>query len=338
MIPYRIRNALRRLGIAALVILFSVSVVGLAWFLWLNRYVVYTRDGIVLDFGLSMEFPQGKPATPPEPGESIDIYYNEGDNTILPENTQLTQLSGIYVTGEMLQSNFEVLKEYLTSLPASTPIMLDVKNIRGEFYYSSTSGKASSAVDIAQMDALIAALQDSDHYLIARMPALRDYWFGLENVDDGIFNPNRLSLWMDSDRCYWLNPSSEGTLMYLRQILTELQSIGFDEVVLTDFCLPNTTAIYFPEDRTQAINNLALSLVKICAGDRFAVSFSNDRSDFVLPEGRTRLYLNNIAPADTANIAQQSGIADPDIRLVFLSELMDTRFDNYSVMRPAAIE
>ena len=339
MIPYRIRNALRKLGVAVLVIALLVTVVALCWLLWLNRYVIYTRDGIVFDFGLGMEFPQGNPVTPPEPGESVDIYYNEGENTLLPENAALSQLAGVYVTADMLDTakKFESAKQYLTTLPADIPIMLDVKHIHGEFYYTTALGSQSTVIDAAKMDALIKELNSSGHYLIARMPALRDFLYGKANVNDGIFRPNRYSLWQDEERCYWLHPAAEGTLTYLRQIITELKDVGFDEVVLTDFRVPDTNDIYFPEDRVKTINDLAASLVKICASDRFAVSFSNGSNSFVLPEGRSRLYLENIAAADAAQVAQQSGLTDADIRLVFLTPLMDTRFDDYSVMRPAQI-
>jgi hypothetical protein len=37
-----------------------------------------------------------------------------------------------------------------------------------------------------------------------------------------------------------------------------------------------------------------------------------------------------------ADAAQSSGIADTAVNLVFLTELHDTRFDVYSVLRPIA--
>ena len=46
------------------------------------------------------------------------------------------------------------------------------------------------------------------------------------------------------------------------------------------------------------------------------------------------MYLENAAAADAANIAVQTGLTDPDIRLVFLTENHDTRFDAFSVLRP----
>ena len=336
MIPYRTRNALRKLCVTVLVIILVAAIMLLCWLLWLNRYVIYTRDGVKLDFGLSLEFPEGQLAVPPTPGVTIDIYYNEGENVVLPENTELQQLSGLYITGEMLAQDIAGIRQQLKSLPAETPVMLDVKNIRGEFYYTTSNGRNAAAIDTAQMDDLIRELK-ANHYLIAKLPALRDYWYGLEHVDDGIFNPNRMSLWMDEERCYWLNPASDGTLTYLVQITKELRAMGFDEVVFDDFRIPATNAIYFEGDRDEALNKTAASLVTICSTDTFAVSFANNAETFLLPEGRSRLYLQDVAAADAAAAATRTGLSDPNIRLVFLTNLKDTRYDAYGVLRPMDI-
>ncbi len=337
MIPYRTRNILNKLAVIGLVLLVAAAVVIFCWFLWLNRYVIYTRTGAQLDFSLSPELSQGQVVQPDKPLTEIDIYYNEGDNMILPDSVEIQQLSGFCIAGEMLQTQFAQVQQTVAGLSAETPVMLDVKNIRGEFYYSTKLGKNASSVDPEQMDALIAELKQGNRYLIARMPALRDYWYGLENVDCGVFNPNRLSLWMDDQRCYWLNPKSQGTLSHLIQIVTELQEKGFNEVVFTDFCLPDTTAIYFEGDRTQAINAAAETLAKACAKNGFTLSFLNSTNGFVLPQGRTRLYLENVSAAQAAGTVEESGIENAYSRMVFLTDLMDTRFDEFSVIRPIKI-
>ena len=338
MIPYHTRRILRRIFVSLVLLALVVSALLLCWLLWLNRYVVYTRDGVKLDFDMPLEFPAGQLAVPPTAPPQVDIYYNEGENLILPENTELTQLSGIYITTDMLINSFDALEAQVKTLPADIPVMLDVKNFRGEFFYSTQQPHRSEKVDTARVDELISTLHKSGNYLIARLPALRDYWHGLENVNDGVFNPNRLSLWIDSDHCYWLNPTAEGTLNYLMAIVSELKAMGFDEVVFEDFCLPPTDAIYFEGDKVEAVNTAASNLVKICSTDTFAVSFSNSDDTFILPEGRSRLFLEGIAAADAAAIAQLKGFADPEIRLVFLTELKDTGFDAYGVMRPMDVE
>lgn len=336
MLPYRTRRLLRKLGMAALVLALFSAVVLLCWFLWLNRYVIYTRTGAVLDFGLSPEMSAGQQGSEAPPKPQVDIYYNEGENMVLPGQEELTQLSGMYITQAMLETAFSQVQSQTAALPANTPVMLDMKSIKGEFFYDTALGKTNGKIDPDQMESLIADLRRTNHYLIARVPALRDYWFGLQNVESGIFNPNQMSLWMDEAKCYWLNPKAQGTLTYLLQIVSELRDLGFDEVVFTDFSVPEAN-IYFEGDPKEAINAFADTLVKACATDGFAVSFQRSSEAFTLPDGRSRLYLENVPAAEAAGIVEALGIENAESRLTFLTELMDTRFDAFSVLRPAPI-
>ena len=82
MIPYHTRRILRRIFVSLVVLALVTAGVLLCWLLWLNRYVVYTRDGVKLDFDMPLEFPQGQLAVPPTAPPPVDIYYNEGENLI----------------------------------------------------------------------------------------------------------------------------------------------------------------------------------------------------------------------------------------------------------------
>ena len=338
MIPFRSRQAVSRLFTSLLVILLVLAIAIVCWGLWLNRYIVYTRGGAVLDFGIDLDFPEAEPAEPPAPAPTIDIYYNEGDNAITPVTSELKQLTGYHVTEAMLQGDIAAISKQIQLLPSGTPIMLDVKNIRGDFLYNSNLGYLSEKVDRNALESMIATLRSKGYYLIARLPAFRDYRYGLANVPDGLYNLDRWSLWMDEERCYWLNPASDGTLAYLLQIVAELKNLGFDEVVFYDFRFPDTDQIYFPDDKAAAIEKIASVLVKTCTTEKFAVSFVSTIADFPLPEGRTRLYFQGIAAADAGMLAVQTGVADPAVKLVFLTDLMDTRFDSYGVLRPLPLE
>ena len=53
-----------------------------------------------------------------------------------------------------------------------------------------------------------------------------------------------------------------------------------------------------------------------------------------MPTGRTRVYLAGLEASQAAQAAADSGVPDTAINLVFLTELYDTRFNEYSVLRP----
>jgi len=332
MIPYRIRRVLQRLSIILLIMILTAALVLLCWMLWLNRYVIYTKDGAKLDFDLSLTYPQGELAVPPETTPSVPIHYNNGSN--LPIAGELQKLDGYYVELSALAENPAAIQEAIVELPKGTPILLDMKSIRGDFYYSSSLGKTATDIDLAQISGLLSQLKQ-DYYLIARIPAFRDYWYGLENVPDGLPKiGGNGALWMDEDRCYWLNPTSEGTLTYLIRIVTELKNLGFREVVFSDFRFPDTDAIDFSGDQSEALNQAAVTLAKACASDSFAVSFIRNAPDLTLPQGQCRLYLDGVDAADAQTMAEQANLQNVATRIVFLTTLNDTRFDAYGVLRP----
>ena len=101
-ISYRTRQRLQRTGILLLVAALVGALVYLCWFMWLKRYVVYTRtDGAVLDMTQDPRIPLGELAVEPEK-TPISIYYNEGDNAI-STGRELSQMVGFYADTEALK-------------------------------------------------------------------------------------------------------------------------------------------------------------------------------------------------------------------------------------------
>ena len=330
-IPYRTKRMLQRIGMSLLPVLVLALVAGMCWYIWAQRYVIYTADGqAILNFELPPLSDGQNPVKPSEP--DVSIRYDSGVSDLAAE--ELKQMVGYYVEPAEL-SNLDVVKAQIQALPTGTPVMIDVKNIQGAFYYSSAVGDTrSNQVDTQKMDELLAWLKKQNIYTIAKFPALRDYTYGLNHVPDGVPHSSGGYLYQDDDGCYWLNPASQGTLSYLTQVIIELRNLGFHEVVLEDFCFPqNTDKIKVDGDRKELLTNAANELMKVCATNRFALSFVKTE-EFTPPTGRSRLYITGKDAAQAASVAANSGVADPAINLVFLTELHDTRFDVYSVMRP----
>lgn len=330
-IPYRTQRVINRIFVALLALLVVLAAAVFCWLLWVQRYIVYTADGgAKLDMSLA-PIQTGELAVPPEDTE-ISIYYNEGEAAITT-TVELAQLAGYYVEEEMLK-DIPALKAQIQQLKAGTAVMVDIKNIDGDFYYSSkVSTSRSGRVNPQNMDDFLSFLNRSGMYTIARLPALRDYTYGLNHVPDGVPHSSGGYLYQDDEGCYWLNPGSEGTLSYLSQIITELKDLGFDEVVLYDFQFPDSTDILVNGDKEELLTNAANVLMAACGTDRFAISFEKT-AEFTMPEGRTRMYVSNVEALEAAQIARESGIADTAVNLVFVTELYDTRFDVYSVLRP----
>jgi hypothetical protein len=345
-IPYRVRKALRNLSIFLLVTALVAGVVLLTWLVWLNRFVIYTPGGAELDFELPDTFPSGVLAQPPEPDETVEVNYGDGEEvTEPPESTNWAAFSGTWVTLKQLTEQFDAVKAELSQLPKDSVVMLDLKNYQGRFLYDSAIGPRVEKPTKDQLDGLLAELKAKNCRLIASVPAFPEYEYFMVDQVNWSRNAHGLpkkngngSLWKDEkNQCYWLSPTSDAALTHVIQITTELRSMGFSEVVFSAFQLPQTDQIKFVGSWEDAINKAAETLVKACASDKFTVSFIGTEA-LKLPAGRCRLYLQNVAAADIHEMASRIPTENPNAQLVFLTDLKDTRFEEYGVLRPLDLE
>lgn len=334
-IPYRTRRRLKRLGSLLLSLLILGACAWLCWVIWVERYIIYTEDGAVIDFDLNPVIPMGEVAQPPIAGEGPEIHYNEGENAV-NTSTDLLQMSGYYITYDLLKNDFDNVKTKVSALPTNTPVMIDVKGGYGSFYYSSEVEGAtiSQSVNVAQVDELIQLMRQKNLYMIARVPAFQDYTFALNNVSSGIpFIGGGGALWMDGEGCYWLKPKDSATIGHLTSIILELKNLGFNEVVLDKFWVPDGTKVQYTGDAMADLAECANRLVNTTTTNSFTVSFTVSDAAFPLPEGRCRMYLSGVPARDVEITGAKATFTDPQIRLVFIADSMDTRFDTYSVLR-----
>ena len=340
-IPYRTRRLLNRIGLIALAVLLVGTLVWFCWVIWLERYVVYTEGKAILDFDITVDESMGELAVPPAADAGVPIYYNEGANA-LNLNAELTQLNGYYIDGDDLQKNLADSYEDMKALRSGTAVMVDMKGGYGSFYYSSTLSGAviSQSVSVTTVDEMIKEMKHRGFYTIARISAFRDYNYGLNNVPCGLPDARGDGYYLRADDggCYWLDPTEPQVITWLCSIIKELKELGFNEVVLDNFRFPPNPDLYiFNGDRDQALAEAAEVIVTNCASDGFTISFVAAGANFTLPEGRTRLYLSGVDAKDVGAKASQANLEEPQIRLVFLADTNDTRFDEYGVLRPIEV-
>lgn len=334
-ISYRTRRRLKRLGTAALFLLLAGVLTWLCWVIWLERYIVYTRDGATIDFSLSDIHNSGEIAMPPVADEDLEIHYNEGENAV-NTSTDLAQLSGYYITYTMLSQDMDNVVAKVKTLPTNTPVMIDMKGGYGSFYYSSDLAESviSQSVNVFEVEELLDLMNSKNLYLIARIPAFQDYNYALNHVSSGIpFTGGGGALWTDNEGYYWLKPSDNSTLSWLSTIILELRGRGFDEVVLDKFWVPDGQRVIYNGDKEADLLAVANALITSCTTNSFTVSFTVSSSTFPLPEGRCRMYLTNVSAKDVELYAAQSGLENPEIRLVFIADTNDTRYSTYGVLR-----
>ena len=336
-LTYRSRRKLKRGIITGIIVALVLTLVWVCWLVWVDRYVSYTRDGAVIDFSLDQQyFGEGTLALPPAETEPVSIYYNDGSE-VIGLDLSLRQMGGYSITTDMLTNDLETVRATISALPVGSTVLMEVKNIKGQFYYGTQIADAPLAtnVDTTAVDDLIEDLSSRNLYLVASVPAFRDRNYGLHNTNIGIpFIGGGGALWLDSSNCYWLDPAKARTLDYLTKIANELRMRGFNEVMFTDFCFPESNELDYSGDKVTAIQTAAEKLVDSCAKERFAVSFLATGSTVQSVAGRSRLYFTGVEGDQAANVAARYTPDNPAAQLVFLTDSYDTRFDEYCVLRP----
>ena len=306
----------------------------LCWILYLGRFVVYSRNGVRLDFDWVTPGSFVTAVAPPE--QDVTILYDDGSETVVERKKELEKLTGCTISLDMLTGDLAEVDEAIRQQPKGTAVLLELKSGTGNFYYKTTmpNAKVSSKVDKDAVADLIRYITKADYYTVACVPAFRDRAYGLKNTSCGLLHSSGRYLWAGDDKCYWLDPAKNGTRSYLISIASELRDLGFDEVVFTDFCFPPTEDILYEADRLTVLNETAEHLVYNLATEDFGVSFLTNDPGFKLPEGRTRVYRDGVEAAMAQEVAASLDIPSMQINLVYLTEAMDTRFDVFGVLRP----
>ena len=309
----------------------------LCWVLYLGRFVVYSRNGVRLDFDWVTPGSFVTAVEPPK--QDVTILYDDGSETVVERKKELEKLTGCIISLDMLTGDLSEVDETIRQQPKGTAVLLELKSGTGNFYYKTTmpNAKVSSKVDQKALEELVNYLVKADYYVIASVPAFRDRAYGLANTSYGIHHSSGRYLWAGDDKCYWLDPAKNGTRSWLVEIAAELRDLGFDEVVFTDFCFPPTEDIMYEGDKLAVLNDTAAHLAYNLATEEFCVSFLCNEEGFVLPEGRTRLYRDQVDASMAQAVAETLTVPDTAINLVYLTDVGDTRFDAFGVLRPLTL-
>lgn len=328
----RIKQTAKAVGVLLLVLL----LLGGLYLVYMQRFVVYHRDGVTFDFSkTTAEIPLADADGSDAPArQEVEIHYiDDGSATGTAQ-----RITGYYVTGQMLRSDLEGVQAALEALQEPCSVMLDLRGTSGKFYYTTKiSGAETSDLDSAAVDALISDLKGRGFSLIARIPAFADTAFALAHMDCAL-QLSSGALWADSDSVYWLDPASATVQDYLQQVCKELSSLGFTEVVFDDFYFPTSGNIAYESSQTKAeiIQDAATALKNAFAASNLRISFCVQDAAAALTGVTGRLYFAGIQGEDLETIAAAAAgsVTEPAAQLVFLTTSRDTRFDSYSVLRP----
>jgi len=332
-ISYRTRVRLRKGLKICLIVLGALLLALLLFAIYLGRYMVYTPDGVKLDFkrdsSLDVALPTGdtRSDTPPE---SVPIEFADPD----PRGRETERITGWYIDLEMLQDPQAVLEAVQQLSPPCT-VLIDLKGGNGSFYYSTAIDGAKTAdIDIAAVDAVISYLRSHGFTMVARVRSFQDSNFALNHISSSLRIASG-ALWVGNG-FYWLDPGSDTVVAYLKQIARELAEKGFKEIVFDEFRFPSGTQIAYSSDKSRGelVSGVATDLLNFFASSNITISFGNPTPELKL-SGDSHIYVSGVTGSGvSATVKGYNQLEDVQTQLVFLTSSKDKRFDDYQVLRP----
>ncbi|MGN1001409.1 MAG: putative glycoside hydrolase [Oscillospiraceae bacterium] len=275
--PKNVYRGKRKYGWLITLILFLVIFVLMAaiWlFYYLQKYIVYDKDG------LSLVLPSGQEDTLAEepapldenlqvaPPVTADVVVTAPDYSGLEvmAGENVTAIRAKYIPAEnVTAANLNYCAATFSDLEADA-LVLQLKPVSGFLSYFS-SLKITSSYDVNGLELLdeaLAALKDKGAYLVAEISCLADNAMASRNTPLALRNGSGGVLTDGTGA--WLDPYNLGTRDYLAGLLEEIAAMGFDEVLLVNIAYPDAEDVQFSQamsyspDPVSCVSSLSLFL------------------------------------------------------------------------------
>lgn len=235
--------------ITLLALILVLALVLGAWlFSYMQRFVVYDRDGLRLVLPFEREETSdsgGDSYTAPAVDAEITVEKPTFDGLSLGAGESLSEIHALYVPAASVKA--DTLKSYASALPATeyNALLIQLKTPEGYLSYKSSVALADSygvngTENIAEA---LYALEQAGIYLAAEICTLRDDAMATRNTPIALKTSSG-EVVTDSAGS-WLDPYSEGTRDYYAALFAELDHLGFSEVVLTGLEYPDAQDVAF---------------------------------------------------------------------------------------------
>ena len=246
-------------------------------FLLAQQYVVFDEDGKARLTLFSTQ--KENPKNPIDPEDVVIEREDPEDNPQKPDQPEdpgepekpvRLKLDELHAREIEYGSLWWSLENTLR--PDDEAIVIEVKRAGGGITYG-TEVKTPSGATVERgvtRDNLIALLK-SGHYTVARVCCFADPAFARAHSDAALTKSNG-KLWYDAGDRVWLDPGNADAQAYLTALCRELADLGFNEILLDEFCYPATgdlAAIDLPEelDKTATLTAFAAELRKVLPED-----------------------------------------------------------------------
>ncbi len=213
-------------------VLLALLLLAVAALFVLDRYVVYSADGVRLDLPFFREKEEAEPPVSP-PVLVATPAPSAPEPTAEPEQP----FQGILLPREALYDGTAAGRVEAAGANAA---IFDMKADDGTLGYISQIPLAIQAGVSASDPALNAAIQglnESGLYTVARVSCFRDN--AIPRTDMSLAVKSSAGNWRDSGDVRWLSAANERARAYVAGVCAELAGLGFDEILLDSCAFPS---------------------------------------------------------------------------------------------------
>ena len=305
-------------GKIALIVALVLVLVGAVAYLTLQNYVVYDEAGNArLELPFLHRKDKEEPDDTPSAGDRDDIV-----DTVEPEHphVKVAALHGVRLPDDCLWWG----ADYIMTKLAPEDMVLAVKRTTGGITYATAAQPPQGVVvETGRPLDCLKTLLAADRWTVGHIVCFSDNAFAQARTDCALVRADG-GLWYDAAGQAWLDPTDPEVLRYLTALCRECGELGFNEVLLDNFCYPasgDTAAIANDDgDRAQILTDMAKTLrSSLPEGVALSVAYrgSGDLTLAQLADLFDRIY---VPAADYDAVASQlGGQFDAATRLVSMT-------------------
>ena len=305
-------------GKIALIVVLVLVLVGAVAYLTLQNYVVYDEAGNArLELPFLHRKDKEEPDDTPSAGDRDDIV-----DTVEPEHphVKVAALHGVRLPDDCLWWG----ADYIMTKLAPEDMVLAVKRTTGGITYATEAQPPQGVVvETGRPLDCLKMLLAADRWTVGHVVCFSDNAFAQARTDCALVRADG-GLWYDAAGQAWLDPTDPEVLRYLTALCRECGELGFNEVLLDNFCYPasgDTAAIANDDgDRAQILTDMAKTLrSSLPEGVALSVTYrgSGDLTLAQLADLFDRIY---VPAADYDAVASQlGGQFDAATRLVSMT-------------------
>ena len=305
-------------GKIALIVALVLVLVGAVAYLTLQNYVVYDGAGNArLELPFLHRKDKEEPDDTPSAGDRDDIV-----DTVEPEHphVKVAALHGVRLPDDCLWWG----ADYIMTKLAPEDMVLAVKRTTGGITYATEAQPPQGVVvETGRPLDCLKTLLAADRWTVGHIVCFSDNAFAQARTDCALVRADG-GLWYDAAGQAWLDPTDPEVLRYLTALCRECGELGFNEVLLDNFCYPasgDTAAIANDDgDRAQILTDMAKTLrSSLPEGVALSVAYrgSGDLTLAQLADLFDRIY---VPAADYDAVASQlGGQFDAATRLVSMT-------------------